>query len=73
MFVKMFANKGASVIDQYQRHCDLDAARTQFRFKIDSTKVRLAQVLGCYQIVTFGEYEQELRHLLEKYLGISVR
>lgn len=52
---------------------ELDTCRTQFRFKIDSTFDRLNQVLGCHHIITFGDYEQELRYLLEKYLGIKIR
>jgi L-fucose isomerase-like protein len=50
-----------------------DTCRTQFRFAIDSTDKRLSEVLGCHQLVVFGEQEKLLRDAFEKYLQITVR
>lgn len=50
-----------------------DTCRTQFRFALDSTDKRLDEVLGCHQLVIFGEYEELLRTAFAKYLGIAVR
>lgn len=52
---------------------DADTCRTQFRFAIDSTDKRLADVLGCHQMIVFGEYAVLLKEMLEKYLQISIR
>lgn len=50
-----------------------DTCRTQFRFAIDSTEKRLGEVLGCHQLVVFGDYERLLRYVLPKYLQVSIR
>ena len=52
---------------------DEDTCRTQFRFRIDSTERRIEQSLGCHHMVLFGDYEEQLRAVLEGPLGIAVR
>ena len=52
---------------------DADTCRTQFRFAIDSTDKRLSEVLGCHQLVVFGEQEKLLREAFTKYMQIRVR
>lgn len=51
----------------------LDTCRTQFRFKIDSSDRRFEELLGCHQLVVFGDHEAKLRRALTKYLGVAVR
>lgn len=50
-----------------------DTCRTQFRFKIDSGDKRFEEVLGCHQLVVFGDHEARLRRAFVKYLGLAVR
>jgi L-fucose isomerase-like protein len=52
---------------------DEDTCRTQFRFRIDSTERRIEQSLGCHHMVLFGDYEQQIRGILEGPLGIAIR
>jgi L-fucose isomerase-like protein len=50
-----------------------DTCRTQFRFRIDSSRRRLREALGCHHMVVFGDHVAELKSLLEGPLQIRVR
>lgn len=50
-----------------------DTCRTQFRFRIDSSRKRIEESLGCHHMVLFGDYVQELKAVLEGPLGIRIR
>jgi L-fucose isomerase-like protein len=52
---------------------DEDTCRTQFRFRIDSSERRIEQSLGCHHMVLFGDYEEQIRAVLEGPLGIAIR
>jgi len=52
---------------------DEDTCRTQFRFRIDSSERRIEQSLGCHHMVLFGDYEEQIRAVLEGTLGIAIR